>query len=819
MHLVDGCSKTILLTAIIITLRVTSPAMQLPPGTEELMAGTTRIENKGRDSGATQQTFNHSTVRDNARAHFGNSYYYGTVYQNSTPVAPLTGDTEHKITEKLKFDSMDMRRATVKLPSGNTCRWFFNSPEYEKWRDVSMFVEHNGFLWIRGKPGAGKSTLMRLAVKYADQEFPNDLRISFFFNAKGTPLEKSVEGMYRTLLYQLLVQCPELEKVFHKRPWNHPTWPVEILEEHFRDCVLQLGARKLTCHIDALDECEESDVRSLVEFFEDFGSTTVSAGVQMHVCFASRHYPRVSISQCVHLVLDNLKGHQEDIATYVRNNLKVSELARRNQFAEDIRERARDVFLWVVLVVRLLNKESDQGNSHNLQAQLDAIPSGLHDLFEDAIIERGTGDSRYLLPTLLWVLFATRPLTPSELYHAVLNTWSDSDDAVIFDHTPGPSQIEKFIINTSKGLAEITVSMYEDGQRVQFIHETVREHFQNSGISRLEKSFCNNPTGMSHDFLKSRCADYISHAASYIPRFELLAPSDWRSYKGRLADISDRFPFLSYAAGVDVPGEGLVAHAELAQVHGVSQVAFLDAFPRHLMIKLRNFFDPEGEDEDEYYPSATKSYIFAALNAPRLLQLELDRLEGSGEHRSRVDAGVVSTTDVGDVLNSVQGDRGTPLHVAIHNGRFRISKLLLERGSDVNARGGILGTALEIVTMNDYPNMHIVELLFQYGADINARSGSETVLELAVLASNMNMALVRLFSKHSVDQWESNGSALQKACLGGRLDVVQCLVEHGANVNAKGAKDGFGTALQVARRSPGKQKIVHYLIEQGARES
>jgi hypothetical protein len=760
------------------------------------------------------QVFDHSTVRDNARAHFGNVYqnYYGTVHQNAASIAPLTGGTGREITDALKFDGMDMRRATVKLPSGNTCQWFFNSPEYKEWRSPSMHAKHCGFLWIRGKPGAGKSTLMRLAVKHADDIFTGDLRISFFFNAKGASLERSLEGMYRTLLYQLLLQCPGLEKVFHKRPWNHTTWPVQLLEEHFRDCVLQLGTRKLTCHIDALDECEESDVRGLIEFFEDLGSMAVSAGVQMHVCFASRHYPRISISRCVHLVLDNLKGHQKDIETYVRNNLKVAELATRRELAKEIRARARDIFLWVVLVVRYLNKESDSGNSHRLRAQLDAIPSDLHDLFENAIVKRGVNDGQHIVPILLWILFSQKPLPPLRLYHAVLYTGGDITSAAVMDHMPDPSQIERFVLNASKGLAEITEPGTESS-RIQFIHETVREYLQDGGIGRLESSMCNNPIGLSHDALKTRCSEYIALAARVLERLENSVCTPLTTFSAtfelRRGQMKRTLPFLHDAL------EGLVTHAELAQTHGVSQLSFLDAFPCALIIKLANSIsDTIG---GEYWDSATKTYIFTSSKAPRLLQLELDRLKRDGEYRSRTDAGVVSAAHIGAVLNSRQGLSGTPLLAAVSTRRVNTVKLLLEHGSDVNAREGNFQTALEVAAERGC-DVDIIELLFRYGADVAVQGSRETVLQLA--ANFSNVGVVRLFLEHDADvnaQGGRRGSALQIACLFRNLEIVKCLVEHGANVNAKGGKTGYGTALQAARKC-GHQEIVDYLLEHGARE-
>jgi hypothetical protein len=42
----------------------------------------------------------------------------------------------------------------------------------------------------------------------------SDTVLSFFFNARGDDLERSVVGMHRTLLFQLLTAIPALLEVF-----------------------------------------------------------------------------------------------------------------------------------------------------------------------------------------------------------------------------------------------------------------------------------------------------------------------------------------------------------------------------------------------------------------------------------------------------------------------------------------------------------------------------------------------------------------------------------------------------------------------------
>lgn len=470
------------------------------------------MANHGDEPGATHRlTSDRNTMKDGSgsRAQLGDQDHHNHHGPKDKSLAAVTPS----IARKFEFDGMDRRRTAIEAAYSTTFQWFFDSREYRRWRDNSLLTTHNGILWIKGKPGAGKSTLMKLAVEEANLRFPSDLQISFFFNARGTALEKSLEGMYRSLLHQLLTQCAWLGEGLDERAFNQPTWPLKLLEECFRDCVLRLGSEKLTCHIDALDECKEADVRDMIAFFEDLGSTAVSSGVSIHVFFASRHYPHISISKCVHMVLDGCAEHYEDIRIYVQASLRISQTALRDEFVKVIMARASGVFLWVVIVVRLLNQQSDRGyNYSELRATLFAIPDGLHQLFEDAILESGRAN-KYLLPILLWILFARHPLTLKELCCAVFFT---ADDRLIDSEPNGqsrPSSFEGFILSASKGLTEIVTHPHDSKEKsVQFIHEVVQEFLQESGIGRLDKSLRNNLVGSSHDRLKTWCLGYVSLA-------------------------------------------------------------------------------------------------------------------------------------------------------------------------------------------------------------------------------------------------------------------------------------------------------------------
>jgi adenylylsulfate kinase-like enzyme len=55
----------------------------------------------------------------------------------------------------------------IKNAHAKTCSWLIRKPEYLDWLNPSKLSQHHGFLWIKGKPGAGKSTVMKFALAYA----------------------------------------------------------------------------------------------------------------------------------------------------------------------------------------------------------------------------------------------------------------------------------------------------------------------------------------------------------------------------------------------------------------------------------------------------------------------------------------------------------------------------------------------------------------------------------------------------------------------------------------------------------------------------
>jgi len=215
--------------------------------------------------------------------------------------------------------------------------------------------------------------------------------ISFFFNARGEGLEKSTIGTYRSLLLQLLERIPALQCVFDSLGFstssistNHQ-WSVELLKELLEQAIKVLGESSVVCFIDALDECEELQIRDMISFFEHIGELAVSAGIKFQACFLSRHYPHITIWKGLDLVLEGQEGHKQDITNYLDSELKIGHSRAAEEIRTELQVKASGIFMWVILVVGILNKEHDSGRMYALRRRVREIPGDLHELFRDIL--------------------------------------------------------------------------------------------------------------------------------------------------------------------------------------------------------------------------------------------------------------------------------------------------------------------------------------------------------------------------------------------------------------------------------------------------
>ena len=300
--------------------------------------------------------------------------------------------TKQSLLDQLYFTKIDERLTHLKAAQGTTCRWFLNRPEYESWNDQSQQLVHGNFLWIKGNPGTGKSTLMKLLLEEEAKLKPSSsfsqITLSFFFLARGTIEEKSTTGLYRSLLYQLFEKAVDLKDSLEwltadgARSIQRNGWHEEALKRTLKEAVLKLKSRSLKIFVDALDECEKDQVAEMVCFFEELCNDAKESQICLQICLSSRHYPSIVIQTGIEVILEDAIEHMEDIKQYIKSKMRLGKSKNAEALRSEILEKSSGIFLWVVLVVDILNSEYPGSSIKQIRERVKEIPPKLAELFE-----------------------------------------------------------------------------------------------------------------------------------------------------------------------------------------------------------------------------------------------------------------------------------------------------------------------------------------------------------------------------------------------------------------------------------------------------
>ncbi|KAH8781059.1 heterokaryon incompatibility protein-domain-containing protein [Diaporthe sp. PMI_573] len=412
-----------------------------------------------------------------------------------------TGDsfdatTKQSLVEQLYFAKIDERLTSLTTAQGKTCRWFLAKPEYKAWSEVIKQPDDGGFLWIKGNPGTGKSTLMKLLfekAKLRTKDDPSQIMLSFFFLARGTIEEKSTIGLYRSLLHQLFDKAVDLRDSLEWMTADGAKgiqcngWYEAALQRTLTEAIPKLRNRSLTIFVDALDECDQDQAAGMVCFFEELCDHAREEEVQLRICFSSRHYPTVVIQKGIEITLEDEAGHTDDIEYYIKSKLRLGKAKHADSLRSEIRDKSSGIFLWVVLVLDILTKEYPNSivSINAIRTRLKQIPPGLDDLFE-MILKRDEENLEQLHICLKWVLFATRPLKPQEFYFAVQLSIDKENSSYWDEEDIGLDQMRTFVRTSSKGLAEVTRNKASE---VQFIHESVRDFLLGRYVGKPQQCF------------------------------------------------------------------------------------------------------------------------------------------------------------------------------------------------------------------------------------------------------------------------------------------------------------------------------------------
>ena len=418
-----------------------------------------------------------------------------------------------RLLKTLRFNSMTFRYSKVAGAHNNTFEWMFHNT-FRHW----LTSEHPIF-WISGKPGSGKSTLIKFLIDHPD--IPSYLThqasgakmimASYFFWINGTEMQKSQEGLLRSLLYDLLRQAPHLIRFtlpdqaqlldMGYSEDQLPPWERHQLLQSFRKLLhsgITRSGSRVCIFIDGLDEYE-GEHEELIHIVRDMAH----AGVKL--CISSRPwniFEHAFGNDVVHkLYLEHF--NRPDIEMYVRDKLQsrpdfqamCARHLEADQLILEIIDKARGVFLWVYLVVRsLIQGLLNWDRIEDLQRRIRAFPSDLDEFFSH-ILESLDGAYRVQTARLFQVsIAAPRPLTLLNYWYIDLDEVEENFLSRMSNSALDPQEMaarqeemSKRLNGRFKGLLEVTTMPYEEPpycHRVDFLHRTVKDFLRTTAVQK-----------------------------------------------------------------------------------------------------------------------------------------------------------------------------------------------------------------------------------------------------------------------------------------------------------------------------------------------
>ena len=420
--------------------------------------------------------------------------------------------TELRLLSMLRYTTMEFRHSKIAEAHPKTFHQVFSS-RLKPWLESK-----DPIFWISGKAGSGKSTLMKHLVhndmteiclrSWADNK--QLIMSSYFFWINGTEIQRSQEGLIRSILYDILRRYPQLTRSTFPDRWRlisehwklgrHPFPRTELLEAF--QCLMKhvRNSARICLFIDGLDEYD-GDHEDLIQVIRATANLP-----SVRLCLASRPwnvfesaFGENSINK---LYLEHVNA--PDIRLYVKNKLQdrpdFIALKGRNDQAEalvnELIEKANGVFLWVYLVTRsLVQGLQNFDRISDMQRRLRSFPADLDELFNRMLSSLDPIYQKQAARTFQLALSACRPMTPLNYWFADVEEEASDFSIQLSVKALSPTEwqsrnheISRRLNARCKGLLELSTAQGEGHHfetRVDFLHRTAKDFLMTKSIQEL----------------------------------------------------------------------------------------------------------------------------------------------------------------------------------------------------------------------------------------------------------------------------------------------------------------------------------------------
>ena len=298
------------------------------------------------------------------------------------------GELMPKFIKSLCYSGMAKREEQIVDPEERTFEWVLDRNQRGSHRSLSFrkwLYSGDGVFWISGNPGSGKSTLMKYLHGKVTSALNNghDNRIinrpeaywrnfganyrrilaNFYFWSCGFRLQRTVDGLLRSLLAQILREVPELIPAISPSRceaillFGEDPKPFSIIElrQMFLALIHNIEAHAIMyLFIDGLDEAGDglNEVLDLLQEIRLFSN--------IKLCVASRQTSEIEFAfgndpglQLHDLIRDDIYIYVErKLGPAVRSSIDGADISDATRIVDMVVEKSFGVFLWVNLAVR-----------------------------------------------------------------------------------------------------------------------------------------------------------------------------------------------------------------------------------------------------------------------------------------------------------------------------------------------------------------------------------------------------------------------------------------------------------------------------------
>ncbi|KAF8241687.1 hypothetical protein K440DRAFT_665191 [Wilcoxina mikolae CBS 423.85] len=425
---------------------------------------------------------------------------------------------------------------------------------------VDGIISGKQLLWIKGKPGCGKTFITPILVEaieanYQTKALSERSTISYFFCDYKNPRKSSVLEILRSLLCQILRQNKSRTSLIDVFAFamSHSTCATASSRVELWQ-LLELALQSLPSAylvIDGVDECDNCEElsRNLKRLSVQPGLVHVLAlgrmsdrDLQKHF----RHSPQLTITS---------DENFDDISSYVAS--RIDSICRlgfgpgfamsKDEIINKLTTASNGMFLWARLMVDLLSSCSLYQDERSDILNGIGLAEGLEQLYArifHILSSRPKHERNLAKKVFMWVACAKERLTVSELEIALVQGESAARRSAV-------ASLPDFmgvIIVACGGLVEVTKD-----SRFQFIHLTVQEwlhqQYSNEDSSRTHAGpndlQLRHSKSEGHITLARACLDYLLHGIPDTPLSGDDSPGLARPDK---LTIGRRYPFLRYAS-------------------------------------------------------------------------------------------------------------------------------------------------------------------------------------------------------------------------------------------------------------------------------